>query len=266
MGMSRALVFVLAAACSGGKGKSIEDARSAPKPIDATAAVPAATVHGYRVDTAAKTGDVQIRVEWKDVPQPLRAPGPPTSCGSARAAALAPSTLWGIPDVLVTVDVDHGKAFEPAAARIVLEGCSFAPRAVVAGTTVHIASAMAAPTTVTLQEIAKPLGGAAIAGAKPRTIYLPITGHEVEAALAPDTVYVLAAGTDDLGVIVSATSPYVAVTEPSGNTVLRGVPVGTHPVRAYLPPRNSAEARTASGTITVTEGALAEITLDISRP
>jgi len=268
--MSRALALSLAvaAACSGGKGKSIEDARSAPKPSDATSAVPAATVHAYRVDTTAKTGDVQIRVEWKDVPQPLRAPGSPTSCGPARVPALAPSTLWGIPDVLVTVDVDHGKAFEPAAARVVLEGCSFAPRAVVAGPSVHIASAMLAPTTVTLQEIAKPLGGAAIAAAKPRTIYLPVAGHEVEAALEPNTVYTLAAGAgpDDLAVIVSATTPYVAVTEPSGNAVLRGVPVGTHPVRAYLPPRNGAEARSVSGTVTVTESALAEITLDISRP
>jgi hypothetical protein len=120
---------------------------------------------------------------------------------------------------------------------------------------------------VALQEVAKPLGGATIAG-KPRTIYLPIAGHEVDVALEPDTVYTVTsgAGSDDLAVVVSATTPYVAVTEPSGNALLRGVPVGTHPVRAYLPARNGAEARLASGTITVNEGALAEITLDISRP
>ena len=94
--MRRALVAVVVlAGCSGSKGKAsaIEDARSAPKAIDAAAPAPAATVHPYRVDTAAKTGDVQIRVEWKDVPQPLRAPGPATACGTPRVPALAPSTL-----------------------------------------------------------------------------------------------------------------------------------------------------------------------------
>ena len=66
--------------------------------------------------------------------------------------------------------------------------------------------------------------------------------------------------------IVSATTPYVAVTEAQGQVVLRDVPVGTHPVRAWLPPRNGGEARTAAGTITVSAGTLADITLDISRP
>lgn len=275
MGLRLAPVPLLAvslAACSGNKAKQIEDARSSSspgtaKPADAAAPAPPplATVHGYRVDPAAKTGDVQIRVEWKDVPQALRAPGPPTTCGRPRSPALAPSTLWGIPDVLVSVDVDHGKAFEPPRARLALEDCQFSPRVIVAGPTLHIASAMASPTAVALQEVARPLGGAALT-TKPRTIYLPIIGHEVEAALEPDTVYTVAAGTDDLAAVVSATTPYVGVTESSGNLVLRDIPIGTHPVRAYLPPRNGIDARVISATVTVTAGALAEITLDLSRP
>jgi hypothetical protein len=257
--------FVLLVACSGGKSKAVEDAKSAPRPADAPPVAPA-VVHGYRVDTAAKTGDVKITVEWKDTPQVLRAPGPPTKCGTPRTPAVAPATLWGIPDVLVIVDVDHGRAFTPPSARLVVEDCDFAPRAVVAGPTVLLASAMLEPVAVTLQALARPLAGAAIAGTKPRTIYLPIAGHEVEAALEPDTVYAVAFGTDDIAAVVSATSPYVAVTEAAGAVTMRDVPVGTHPVRAYLPARNGGDARTTQGTITVTEGNLAEITLDISRP
>jgi len=256
------LALVGLAACSGGKAKAVEDARSPPPKAGA---LPPAVVHGYRVDAAAKTGDVQIRVEWKDVPQTLRAPGPNTKCGTPRVPALAPTTTWGVPDVLVIVDVDHGKAFAPLRARLVVEECDFAPRAIVAGPTVVLASAMLEPIAVTLQELAKPLGGAAMA-AKARTIYLPIAGHEVEAALEPDTVYAIAFGADDVAAVVSATTPYVAVTEPSGQVVLRDVPVGTHPVRAWLPGRNGADARSAAGAITVTAGQLADLTLDISRP
>jgi hypothetical protein len=181
-----AALFVIA--CSGGKVKVSEDARSSSPKSDALAALPPAMVHGYRVDPAAKTGDVQIRVEWKDVPQPMRAPGPVTTCGTPRTPALAPSTTWGVPDVLVVVDVDHGKAFDPPRGRVVLAECNFVPRAVIAGPTVTLASAMPGPAAITLQDVARPLAGAALTGTKPRTIHLPIAGHEVEATLEPDTV------------------------------------------------------------------------------
>ncbi len=263
--MGLRLCAVVLAACSGGKAKAVEDAKHAPPKADATPSPPPALVHGYRVDTAAKTGDVQVRVEWKDVPLAMRAPGPVTACGTPRAAALVPTTTWGVPDVLVVVDVDHGKAFEPSTARIVIEDCELSPRTVVAGATLAIASAMQEPVTVAITEVARPLAGAPLAG-KPRTVYLPITGHEVEAALEPDTVYTVAYGTGDVAAVVRATTPYVAVTDPSGQVVMRDVPVGTHPVRAWLLARNGGESRTATGTITVTAGVLADITLDISHP
>jgi hypothetical protein len=259
------LVLAACAACSGGKTKAVEDARH-PAPIaDATVVTPA-VAHGYTVDTAAKTGDVQIRVEWKDTPQALRAPGPATRCGTPREPALAPTTTWGVPDVLVIVDAERGKARDPnaAPARLVLAGCAFTPRVAVTGGTVVVASATEEPSSVTFQEIARPLGGAAVAGT-PRTLYLPVIGHEVAAALEPDMVYAIQAGSDDTAAVVSATTPYVGVTEASGNVVVRDVPVGTYPVRAYLPARSGGEARTVAGTVTVTAGALAEVTLDLGR-
>jgi hypothetical protein len=261
----RLLVLALLAACSGNKTKAIEDAKSAPKPaVDAAPPVAPAVVHGYRVDTTAKTGDVKVMVEWKDVPQPLRSPGPTTKCGTPRVPTLAPTTLWGVPDVLLVVDIDHGKALSTGKPRLVLEECDFAPRALVAGGALLVASAMTEPLAVSISELAKPLGGAAITG-KARTIQLPIAGHEVEVALEPDTVYAIAFGTDDVAAVVSATTPYVAVTDNSGGATLRDVPVGTHPVRAYLPARNGGEAKTVAGTIIVTAGTLAEITLDLAK-
>lgn len=266
MELRHVALVVAVGACSGNKAKAIEDAKSAPKPsVDAAPPVAPAVVHGYRVDTTVKTGDVKVMVEWKDVPQPLRAPGPPTTCGTPRVPALAPTTMWGVPDVLLVVDVDHGKAYAPGAPRLVLEECDFSPRVLVAGPTLDVASAMLEPVAVSITELAKPLGGAAITASKPRPIQLPIAGHEVQVALEPDTVYAIAFGTDDVAAVVSATTPYVAVTDSSGGATLRDVPVGTHPVRAYLPARNGGEAKTVAGTITVTAGALAEITLDLTQ-
>jgi hypothetical protein len=266
----RATLLLAAAACSGGKAKTVEDAHP-PRPVDAAAPPPPpAVAHGYHVDPDMPKpvyGDVQVRVEWKDTPQPLRAPGPPTPCKTPRAPALAPTTTWGIPDVLVAIDVDHGRAFTAPATppRIVLEDCELTPRALVAGTTVALSSAMPTPATATIVELARPLGGPPLT-APPRSVQLPIAGHTVELALEPNTVYAIAYGTDDVAAVASAASPYVAVTDSSGNVSLRGVPIGTYPVRAYVPARAGAEARLASGTVTVTAGAVAEITLDLGRP
>lgn len=249
------LVLVLAA-CSGGKAKVVEDARKpAPAPVIADAAVaqplPPVPTGPYRVDTAAKTGDVQIRVEWKDVPQALRASPGLDECGGQVLPPLAPTTTWGIPEAFVAIDVDHGKALTPQRPRIVLEGCALSPRLAVAGTSLAIASATEQPAQVTFE-------------GKP--VYLPIAGHEVEATLTPGTTYTVGYGTRELATVVSATTPYTAITEATGQVIVRDVPVGTHRVRAWLPKRGALEPRTVAGSVTVTAGALTEVTLDISRP
>ncbi len=278
--MRGAAALLLAAACSGGKAKTVEDARRPSAPSDAShgsggsqgaqgsGSIPATPLGPYRVDTTTKTGDVQIRVEWKNVPQALRAPGAPTPCGSPARPALAPTTTWGIPDAFVSIEVDHGKALVPARARVVLEDCTLSPRAAVASEALAIASAVEHPASVTVAEVGRlPFGGAVTAGTA-RTLYLPIVGHEVEVAIAAGGIYAVgtvAAGADAAAVVV-ATTPYVAVTEVTGNVVLRDVPVGTHAVRAWLPKRGPLEAKTIAGSVTVTEGALAEVTLDIGVP
>jgi hypothetical protein len=174
-----------------------------------------------------------------------------------------PNVLWGIPDVFVAIDVPASGA--TGAQRIALTDCVLSPRAVVAHGTLSIASGMQAPAKLTVQRAGQlPLGGA-VKDNKPRELYLPIAGHEVEVALEPGSIYRVAAG-DEVAWIVATDHPYVAVTENSGNVVLRGVPVGKHAVTAWLPARSGQPARVAKGSVNVAAGALTDVTLDITKP
>ncbi len=253
------VAWVVIAACSSSKPHTIEDARSVQPPVR-DAAVP------YKPEVPAAKGDVQIRVEWHDVPAIARASAGRTACGTPRAPDVAPTTTWGIPDVFVMIDVDHGKAMVDPNARVVLEHCALSPRAIVAGGSITIASAAERPSLSSRSRFWASIGGAALTD-KPRAIALPITGHEVTAELAPGSQYVLSIGGTDpeTAWIYAATTPYAGVTEASGQIVIRDVPVGTQRVTAWLPPRANQPARLAHGTatVTVTAGSLAEVTLDL---
>ena len=259
----RVVVVAVVVGCSGGKPKVVEDARSAHHG-DATQH-PAARV-GYRVDPKIEKGDVQIRVEWKDVPTVARASSSFTACGTPRAASVAPTTTWGIPDVLVVIGVDHGKPFDPPRPRVVLEQCALAPRVTIAGTTLAIASATEAPAKLALAKTGQlPLGGDALT-TTPRPVYLPIAGHEVEVALEPGVHTLQIEGDSEAAIIVAAEMPYLAITDATGQVVLRDVPTGTHAVTAWLPPRAQQPARIAQGKVTVAAGALSEVTVDLTKP
>jgi hypothetical protein len=250
------LTVVLVAACSGSKGKTVEDARSSqPSEPTRDAAV--------RVDPSGK-GDVQVRVEWKNVPVAARAEPGRTPCKTPRTPAVSPTTTWGIPDVFVSLDA-KGAAVERSA-RVVLADCKLAPRASLTARTLTIASAaMDSPTSVELQQAGQlPLGGT-LREEMPRDVFLPIAGHSVEAALDAGAIYRLTAG-EEVAWVIASDSPYLGVTEASGTIVLRGVPAGTHAVTAWLPPRSGQSARTARGKVTVTAGALSEVTLDLTTP
>ena len=248
-------VAAIAVACSGSKTAPktvVEDAKAgSAQPADAA----------IRIDPSVK-GDVQIRVEWKDVPVAARASPGRTSCGTARPAAVAPTTTWGVPDVFVAIEIPGGGA--GGKHRVAFGDCILAPRVLTSTGTLAIASATQTPAKLTLQRVGQlPLGGA-IKEDKPREVYLPIAGHEVEVALDAGAIYRIAAG-DELGWVVATDHPLIAITEVTGNVVLRGVPGGTHAVTAWLPPRSGQPARVARGTVTVNAGALSEVTLDITK-
>jgi hypothetical protein len=251
---------VAVAACSGRgatKPRVVEDAPVVAKPV-----VPAGP---YKVDATFDKGDVQIRVEWKDVPVEARASAGRTACGTAKAASVAPTTTWGIPDVVVMVDANHGKAMPSAErTRVVLEHCALAPRVAIVESPLIVASAMDAPSKLTFAKlaVARPLV-APTAPAPPGTsIQLPIAGHEAALALDPDSIAELRSD-DDSAIAVVAPTPYFAITEANGQVVLRDVPIGTFEIAAWLPARAGQPARAARGKVTVTSGALAEVTLTL---
>ena len=252
------LVAAGVAGCGAKKPHVIEDAPAVVK----AAVVPVVAAGPYKVDATFDKGDVQIRVEWKDVPVEARASAGRTACGTAKPPAVAPTTTWGIPDVVVMIDVKHGKATATASAsRVVLERCALSPRVAIVESPWIVASAMDAPAKVTIAKLgpARPLAIPAPA-AKSSTIFLPVAGHQAAMALEADSIDELRSD-DDSAIAVVAPTPYYAVTEASGQVVLRDVPVGTFDVAAWLPARAGQAARLAHGKVTVIAGGLAEVTL-----
>ena len=263
------LAALACAACSG-RGASkprVEDAAV----VKVAAPAPVVPTGPYKVDATFDKGDVQIRVEWKDVPVEARASSGRTACGTAKAPAVAPTTTWGIPDVVVMIEVNHGKASASASAsgsgstvtpsRVVLEKCALSPRVAIVEPPWIVASAMDAPAKVTIAKLgaARPLAAPA-AAQKAATIILPVAGHEAAAALDSNSITELRSD-DDSAIAVVAPTPYYAVTEANGQVVLKDVPVGTFDVAAWLPARAGQPSRAARGKVTVTTGGLAEVTL-----
>lgn len=256
--MGRLTLLLLFAACSG-KGKStgeahISDSGSGPAaPSDSTPsdAAPA-------LDAPPSTGDISVRVEWKDVPVKGRASPGLTACKTPRAAAVAPTTTWGIPDALVFVD----GAATPALVRVVLAECALGPRVGSAASLV-VASAVDRPSTVTVAK--RGTIEAVVAGTldktKGRTIQLPIAGHAVTIALEPGAVYELA--TTDTPAETAWITTGAAVTDASGVATLSDLAPGEHAVIAWLPPRAGQPARVGRGTVTVEAGDVADLTLQL---
>jgi hypothetical protein len=220
---------LLVAACSGGKPKvASEDAKPIVHPGDAAVAREAAPI-------APGKGDVSVRIEWHDVPVDARA-------GKACGPDVAPTTTWGIPDAVVVLAGPapaSGAGAGSAAARVVVGRC-ITPRVQIASQTLVIASGLMQPTALSLDD---------------KPVMLPIAGHEVTAALAPGR-HTLVDGDARAWVV---TEPLAAITDGSGVAILRDVPTGVYPVTAWLPTAN----RSAKGEITVTAGALAEVTLQL---
>ena len=257
-----ALVVLVFAACSG-----------PPRPDDAAhpasrdgapaglAAEPAPPPRGGSAAPSAgplgPTGDLQVRVEWPDVPVAARSSPGRTACHTQRAPAVAPTTTWGVPEVLVTVE---GAASPPAAAAVAVADCALSPR-LAAGSSLAITSAVDRPAKLVLRKrgaFDHLTDGAAI------SVMLPIAGHTATAALEPGNVYSLETDAADPEVAFIAALPGAYVTEPSGHVLVRELAVGGHAVTAWLPPRGGQPARIGHGTATVMAGELAELTVTLA--
>jgi hypothetical protein len=266
---ARAIAVVVAVtACSGGKAKAVDDARRVG-PGDADRRDAGGSGTG---SDAAAVGDALVRVVWPDVPIAARASPGRTACGTPRAPAVEPTTLWGIPDVFVMIAVPGPVPSPRLVPRVVYERCTLAPRVAVAGEALVLASASEAPARLALERVGelRALAAARQPGVT-REILLPAVGHEVELRLEPGAVYALAASgapaaEAESAFVVAQTGARLAVTGSAGQVTVRELPIGTHAVTAWLPPRAGHASRLASGHVTVEAGALAEITLDLSAP
>jgi len=201
------------------------------------------------------TGELQIRVEWRDVPVAARSSPGRTPCGTPRAASVAPTTTWGIPDALVLVDGAPRPAAPPVA-RVTLADCALAPR-IAAGAGLAITSAVERPAKLVLRKrgaIDRLEDGAGV------PVLLPIAGHTVAAALDAGAIYALETDAADPEVAYIAALP-AQISDATGHVIVRDLAPGAHAVTAWLPPRAGQPARTGRGSATVVAGELAELTV-----
>ncbi len=254
----RIATCMLLAACSSVKPHAIEDAKHpALAGSDAAHADAAAVV----VAPSATTGDVQVRVEWPAVPSAVRASPGATSCGTPRLAQVAPSTTFGIGDVLVIVD---GAPVVLGETHVRLADCAWSPRIAI-GSSLAIDSAADRPAKIILTQRLRAADFQAKAeeSSPPVPVLLPTAGHTVTTPLETGAVYQLATDGKDPEVawVVAAAG---AVTDPSGVVLVKDVPAGAHAVRAWLPARAGQPPKYASGQVTVVAGDLAELTLKLA--
>ena len=244
------LGVVACVACSGNKPRAAGDDAHGTQRGDG----------GGPGDAAPATGDLQIRVEWKNVPAAMRNSPVPTPCSTPRAPALAPTTTWGVPDAFVIVEGGS----PPLEARVVLADCALHPR-VVAGSVLVVESAVDHPARLTLVRHGAigDLAAGALHSGERRVIQLPIAGHAVSIALEANAVYQLATdGADPETAWIVSGSSYA--TDATGQVVVKGLPVGARRVAAWLPARGNLTVRFATGTSAIVANELAELTIDLA--
>jgi hypothetical protein len=249
---ARAAMLVGVVACGGNTAhpSAIEDARGAQ-----TAAHDGGSA---TTPPPSGNGDLVVTVEWKDVPVPARASPGRTSCGTPRLASVAPTTTWGIPDVVVFVDPAATTTVSTGDAHIIAGDCSITPRVVV-GDHLIVTSAARAPIVLGLVD----------AGLEPETkhaappaamMQLPIAGHEVTRTLDAG-IYQLKADTGDATWIVAKANALVS--DAAGLASFHDLPAGPHTMVAWLPARGDQPAKLVTAKTTVTGGAPVELTIDL---
>lgn len=258
------------AGSSGPSGSGAAAGSSGSASSASTGSAAASSAGSASARAASKLGEVQIRVEWADVPAVARSSPGRTPCNTLRAASVSPTPTWDIPDAIVIVD---GARADSTEARVVLADCALSPRAAV-GSSLVIESAVDHPASVAVSkrgELSKPEsvapGSGTAASAADRLLRLPIAGHAIAVSLDPGGVYEVATADKDPETAWLAAPPSgaaAAVTDASGQAVLRDVPPGAHAVTAWLPPRAGQPARLARGTVTAAPGQLTEITLQLA--
>jgi hypothetical protein len=270
------VALVATGACSGkpraedahgvarGEGPGLGDASGdAPGPAAGSSAAGAAAggaPGGAATSGRPATGDLQVRVEWADVPVAARTSPGRTRCNTPRAPSVAPTTTWGIPDALIIVD-GVGATSGARAARVALADCALTPRVAV-GDSLAVTSAADRPAKLALRKRGT-LDHLADGPALP--VMLPIAGHTVTVALDPGAIYSLETDDADPELAFVAAIAGAFVTDATGHALIRDLPAGAHAVTAWLPPRGGQPARVGHGSATVAAGDLEELTVRLTK-
>jgi hypothetical protein len=239
-------------------GSAVDLGGAAPGGGAATGGSAAAGSGSAARGAGRSTGELSVRVEWRDVPVAARSSPGRTPCGTPRAPQAAPTTTWGVPDALVIVDGAPPPA-DPPVARIALADCALAP-GIAVGASLAITSAVDRPARLTLRKRGA-LGQLVAGDAVP--VLLPIAGHTVTATLDAGAIYTLETDAADPELAYIAALP-ARVSDAAGHALVRDLAPGPHAVTAWLPPRAGQPARSGRGSASVVAGELAELTVVLS--
>ena len=237
-------------AAASGDAASSDAASGHAAPGDAAARGDAA-IGGAR----GAAGDLQVRVEWPDVPVAARSSPGRTPCHTPRAPSVAPTTTWGIPGALVVVDGGPRSGGLQPGTHITLADCALIPRLAV-GTSLAITSAVDRPAKLVLRK--RGTVDRLVAG-EPVPVLLPIAGHTVTAALEAGAIYSLETDAAEPELAFIAALPEGHVTDATGHALIRDLAPGPHAITAWLPPRAGQPARIGHGTATIVSGELREL-------
>jgi hypothetical protein len=275
-------VVVIAAACSGkprpedathsaaARGDAASSDAGGDAVIDATTAAAggrASAAGSGAVGSAARgaTGDLQIRVQWPDVPVTARSSPGRTPCRTPRAPSVAPTTTWGIPDALVLVE-GAPPSGPPRIAQVTLADCALTPRLVV-GASLAVTSAVDRPAKLVLRKRGSVDDLGHLVAGDPIPVQLPIAGHTVTVALDAGAVYSLETDARDpeVAIIVGISdSKDVRVSDASGHAHARALAPGRHAITAWLPPRAGQPSHLGRGAAQIAAGELTEVTVDLT--
>ena len=232
---------------------------------------------GARRDAAAPSGGgVEIRVEWKGAAAAVRTSPGRNACNGARRGRAKVHTLWGVANAVVILG-EPGAPGAPAKAEpvmLTIADCELGPAVAVAAgapTSIRIYDADQRQHVVRIEPVVaiEQLADAPVeaAGKDAVRAVLAWAGAEVEVpVVAPGAIGVatMAAPEDVAWVVVAPATGRVGITDETGAVGFEGVPPGTYPVTAWLPPAAGQKAKLVDGTVTIEDGRTAKITIDVA--
>jgi hypothetical protein len=253
--VKRALVLLLAAACSGGHPTTSPSKDGSPQ-LDASAGAPGA---GRAAGASGPGGVAGLVVLAAPPPREVTIPGPPLSpCGRPAPPEVRLSPYAGVVGALVWLE---GPGLPPASAtatELVLHDCAFTDRLVLvsAGSKLVIRNDDPRRHTVRLLPEA---GGAPVAA-----IVLPLEGSRYEVTLPAGARLIGECDAGARALVVTPLHGGAAVTDRDGKFSIGGSPPGHYRLEAWHPAPGGG-ALSAELELTVRPGEMSEHDLRLAR-